>query len=500
MADGSASVADPGRYRDEIGKIEQCGIEYIPEAVRRSHPRNLFSILFGGSLTFSVIIIGWFPISFGLGFWQAATAVVVGSTLGALLLAPMGLMGPRTGTNNPVSSGAYFGVAGRIIGSILEASASLAFAALSIWTGGDALAGALSRFFGVTDDGPMRLIAYGILSVIVAFVSVLGHANMVAAQRFMIPTAGLCMLVGLIVFLPDFDPGYGGTREYILGSALSAWLLSVLVCASTVASYGPYVGDWTRHIAPKLHSDRSIMRALFLGGMFGMGGPFMWGTVTAAAIFSAGASADTPYVLGLVDGAPLWFVPALVYLGLASGTAQAVINTYGTGLDTSAIIPRLSRVQATLTACTCSAILVYVGYFYESIASAVSVFLALLACFSLPWIVMMTIGHFRRKGYYDPDALQVFNRGQKGGIYWFWWGLNLRGLGVWVISAGTGLLFASNTWFAGPGTELVGGADIGFLVAAVVAAVLYPTVLRLFPEPKEVLVYVPSAERTPIVG
>lgn len=499
VADESAPVADLGRYRDEIGRIEQCGIEYIPESVRRSHPKNLFSILFGGSLTFSVIIIGWFPISFGLGFWQAATAVVVGSTLGALLLAPMGLMGPRTGTNNPVSSGAYFGVAGRIIGSILEASASLAFAALSIWTGGDALAGALARFFGVTDDGPMRLIAYGILSVIVAFVSVLGHANMVAAQRFMIPTAGLCMLVGLIVFLPDFDPGFSGTREYILGSALSAWLLSVLVCASTVASYGPYVGDWTRHIAPKLHSDRSIMRALFLGGLFGMGGPFMWGTITAAAIFSAGATADTPYVLGLVDGAPLWFVPALVYLGLASGTAQAVINTYGTGLDTSAIIPRLSRVQATLTACTCSAILVYVGYFYESIASAVSVFLALLACFSLPWIVMMTIGHFRRNGYYDPDALQVFNRGQKGGIYWFWHGLNLRGLGVWVASAGTGLLFASNSWFAGPGTELVGGADVGFLVAAFVAAVLYPLVLRVFPEPREVLVDVPPSERTPIV-
>lgn len=27
------------------------------------------------------------------------------------------------------------------------------------------------------------------------------------------------------------------------------------------------------------------------------------------------------------------------YLGVASGTAQAVINTYGTGLDTASIIP-----------------------------------------------------------------------------------------------------------------------------------------------------------------
>ncbi|MEU4227645.1 cytosine permease [Nonomuraea sp. NPDC026600] len=496
-----ASVAPEAhhQYRDQVGKIEQCGIEYIPEEVRKSRPRNLFSILCGGSLTFSVIIIGWFPISFGLSFWQAASAVVVGSALGALLLAPMGLMGPRTGTNNPVSSGAFFGVAGRIIGSVLEATASLAFAALSIWTGGDALAGALTRFFGITDDGPMRLIAYGVLSVIVAAVSVLGHANMVAAQRFMIPTAGACMVVGFFVYLPDFDPSYAGTGSYALGSGLSTWLLSVLLCASTVASYGPYVGDWTRHIAPKVHGDRSVMRALFLGGLFGMGGPFMWGTVTAAAIFGAGATADTPYVFGLVDAAPLWFVPALVYLGLASGTAQAVINTYGTGLDTSAIIPRLSRVQATLTACTLSTVLVYVGYFDESIASAVSVFLQLLACFSLPWIIMMTIGHFRRRGFYDPIPLQVFNRGQRGGIYWFWRGFNIQALGVWIVSSVAGLLFANNTWFAGPGSDLVGGADIGFLVAAVIAAALYPIVVRIFPEPAEVLGGVPEEERTPIV-
>ena len=38
--------------------------------------------------------------------------MVVGTAVGALLLAPMALLGPRTGTNNPVSSGAHFGVVG----------------------------------------------------------------------------------------------------------------------------------------------------------------------------------------------------------------------------------------------------------------------------------------------------------------------------------------------------------------------------------------------------
>jgi purine-cytosine permease-like protein len=473
-------------HKDRAGRIEQYGIDFIPEEERKSSPRNLSSILFGGSLTFSIIVLGWFPISFGLSWWQAASAVVVGSAVGAALLAPTGLLGPRTGTNNPVSSGAFFGVAGRLIGSVLEATASVAFAALSIWTGGDALAGALTRFFGLEDTEPVRLLAYAVLAIVVTIVSVLGHSSMVLCQKFMIPTAGACLIVGLIVYGRDFDPGYPGTGSYALGSVHAAWMLSALLVASTVASYGPYAGDWTRHISPRLHPDGSIVRAMFLGGMFGLGGPIMWGVFTATVLFStATPDAETSYVLALINAAPAWFVPALIYVGLASGTAQAVINTYGTGLDTSAIIPRLNRVQATLVACAIATTLVYIGHFYSALANGVAVFLALLACSSVPWIVIITIGHFHRRGYYDTEDLQVFNRGQKGGIYWFTGGLNAVAVGAWALSFAAGLMFTNNGWFTSPGAELFGGLDLGFLVAGLVAAVVYPLALRAFPEPQE---------------
>ncbi|MGW0182646.1 purine-cytosine permease family protein [Nocardia sp. NPDC003345] len=476
----------PQFFADRMGRIERCGIEYIPEENRKSTPRNLTAILFGSSLALSVIIIGAFPVTFGLSFGQAATSVVAGTLLGAILLAPMGLMGPRTGTNNPVASGAFFGVAGRLIGSLLEATAALAFAALSIWTGGDALAGALVTVFHLDDTTVPRLIAYAVLAVIVTAISVLGHANLVAAQRFMIPTAGLCLLLGLFAYGGDFDPSYAGTGEYAFGSATATWMASFLITTSTISSLGPYAGDWTRHIAPRLHSDRAITLALFVGALC-MGIPMLWGTFTATAVLGGGAvTAEDPYVLGLVAGAPAWFVPAVLYLGLASGTAQAVINTYGTGLDTSSIVPRLNRVQATLVACGVSAALVYIGHFYSAIVAGISVFLQVLTCFSLPWIVIVAIGHFYRRGYYDVAALQVFNQGRRGGIYWFTAGFNLRGLLVWMVAAAVGLLCSSNAWFIGPGAQLFGGIDLGFLIAGVLAAVLYPLALIRYPESAEV--------------
>ena len=480
-----ADPTDPTDIADRLTSIEQHGIEFIPDAERASRPSNLFFILFGGSLTFSLIIIGWFPIAFGLGWWDAFTSVVVGAGIGACLLAPMGLMGPRAGTNNPVASGAVFGVVGRIIGSLLEATASLAFAALSIWTGGDALVGGLRALFDVQDNAYTRIIAYAILSIIVTIVSVLGHNMMVAAQKFMVPTAGLALVIGVFVYMPHFDASYKGTGTYVLGSFWPTWILAMLVSLSTVASYGAYAGDWTRHISRERFSDRRVVIAMFLGGFVGMGGPFLWGTYTSAAIFSSHvATADTPYVFGLVQAAPLWYIPGLIYLGLASGTAQAVINTYGTGLDTSSMIPKLNRVQATLVACVGATILVYAGYFYSGLINSVSIFLSLLAIFSVPWIVIMTISFFHRRGFYHVDDLQVFNRGERGGQYWFSHGLNWRALGVWLAAAVIGFFFTNTAWYVGPGTKLTGGADIGFIVGAVIAAVFYPLALKFWPEPR----------------
>ncbi|ART72510.1 hypothetical protein BTO20_31670 [Mycobacterium dioxanotrophicus] len=486
---------------DRITRIEPHGIDYIPDEERESKPSNLFYILVGGSITFSVIILGWFPIAFGLSWWAACSAVVVGAFLGALLLAPMGLMGPRSGTNNPVSSGALFGVVGRIIGTLLEASASLAFAALSIWTGGDALVAGMKALFNVSDHAVTRIVAYAVLSVIVTIVSVFGHHAMVAAQKFMLPTAGLALLIGVFVFLPKADFGYAGTGDYLLGSFWPTWLSAVLLNISTVTSYGAYVGDWTRHISKKRFSDRQVVGSLFFGGFFGLGGCILFGTFTSVAVLSSGlGDAYTPYVFGLVKAAPLWYVPLLIFLGLASGTAQAVINTYGTGLDTSSLIPKLNRVQATLAACGGATLLVYLGYFYTELMESVSVFLSLLVICSVPWIIIMIIGFIHRDGYYDVDDLQVFNRGERGGVYWFSHGLNWRALGVWATAVVVSFFFTNTAWYTGPGTELTNGADFGFIVGGVLTAVFYPLALRIWPEPRSVFAPEPNAGKVGTVG
>src|SRR5215208_2937402 len=141
-------VHRPAASGDRVGRIEETGIDFIPEAARDSRPANLAMVFFGGNLAFSVIVFGWLPVTFGLGWWSTVSASVVGLPLGTLVTAPLALLGPRTGTNNTVSSGAHFGVTGRLVGSGLTLAFALAYAAIAVWTSGDALVGAAHRLIG----------------------------------------------------------------------------------------------------------------------------------------------------------------------------------------------------------------------------------------------------------------------------------------------------------------------------------------------------------------
>src|ERR1700742_949580 len=123
--DGTAAAPE------RAGRIEETGVAHIPEAERDSRPANLATVFFGGNLAFSVIVFGWLPITFGLGWWSTVTASALGLTLGTLITAPLALLGPRTGTNNTVSSGAHFGINGRMIGSALTLFFALVYAAIA---------------------------------------------------------------------------------------------------------------------------------------------------------------------------------------------------------------------------------------------------------------------------------------------------------------------------------------------------------------------------------
>ena len=183
-----------------VRQIETHGVEQIPDNERSAGPGDLFRLIFGGANTFATAVLGSFPVLFGLSFEAGLWAIVLGVVLGSLILAPMGLFGPLNGTSNAVSSGAHFGVHGRIVGSFLSLLTAIAFFSLSVWSSGDALIGGAKRMVGLPETDLSLGLAYGVFAILVLTVCIYGFRFMLWVNRIAVWAASLLFLLGIVAF------------------------------------------------------------------------------------------------------------------------------------------------------------------------------------------------------------------------------------------------------------------------------------------------------------
>ena len=464
---------------DAVGRVETRGVDYIPEAERHSRPRELTAVFFGTQLCFGIIVLGFLPVSFGLGWWGSLTSTLVGLAVGSAMFAPLALLSTRTGTNSAVSSGAHFGVVGRIVGSLVGVFTAVGFYALTVWTGGTALVAGLHKLFGMPSGTSELAISYALIAVATLVVAIYGHANVVLANRILVPTMGLLLVIGVIVLLPHFSAQPPVAGGLLLGSYPATWLLSATTAASLPISYCPYVGDYTRYISAKRWAARRVVTAAFVGMFAGTAVALSFAIYVAMA-FPAGI---TDWVVGFVDASPTAYAAAIVLIALAGSCAQGALCVYGTGLDTSSIIPSLKRVPATLLIGALGTILVYVGAFLYDLVAAASAFLIILLVITAPWLIINLIGYLLTRGRYYGQDLQVFNMQPRvaGGAYWFTHGWNLAAMLAWMPATIIGMLFVNTTLYVGPWANVLGGIDLSFVSSAVIGGLLYAVLVKVIP-------------------
>ena len=485
----------PARRNASVTTIERHGIESIPDADREASIFDFARICWGGANSLATAVLGAFPIMFGLSFMQAALASLLGVGVGALVLAPMAIFGPINGTNNAVSSSAHFGVVGRIVGSFLSLLTAIAFFAISVWSSGDAVLGAAQRIFH-TEPTPIKFaLAYAIFALSVLIVCIYGFRLMLLVNKAAVVASSLLFGIGLIAFWHDFDAGYAGAG--LRWGEVAFWppfISAALVVLANPISFGAFLGDWTRYLS-RSTSRSALMGATVLAQLLTLL-PFLFGVVTASivAVHAPDYLPAADYTGGLLAVCPGWFMVPMLALAVLSGMSTGTTSLYGTGLDFSSVFPRLTRPQATLLIGTLASLLVFAGRFYFSLFGTLSTFVSLIVVTTTPWMVIMMIGYLVRRGFYIPDAMQVFNRGQIGGPYWFTGGWNLAGLSAWVVSSTLALLMVNIPGhFVGPLGNAAGGIDLSLVAALILPAILYPLTLYVFPEPRGV--YGPEGAR-----
>jgi purine-cytosine permease-like protein len=461
---------------DEIGRVEARGIHYVPESDRHSRPRNLAWAMFGPQFGFGNMVFGSLGIVFGLSWWSTFTAVTVGVALGSLIFAGVAIQSPKTGTNNAVSSGAFFGVRGRYLGSLISLFIGLAFFAILVWTSGQTIINVFHRIFG-TGTGHVALsIAMLVVSLISFALAIYGHATLVSTFRFIgIASAGVSLLA-LIVLAGKFHDVQGGS--YLLGEYWPTWVLTMVLAALLPITWGPFIGDYGRYIPSKAKASTCALAA----GLGIFAGCWLAEIVGAFATTTF-EDPTIAFATGFPAASPLWFAILLMIApgGLAN-IESAAMCLYNAALDVHAVFWRLTRAQLTFVISAVGLVAAYIALIGFDAIHAIEAFATLMLVTCTPWMVIMTVGHLMRHGRYEPMDLQAFADRSKTGVYWFTGGFNIKAFAAWGAAVAVGTLFTATSIVTGPLTSHVSGIDLSFTSAAVVGGVLYYALVRIFPE------------------
>jgi purine-cytosine permease-like protein len=445
--------------------IEKRGVDTLPEADRTGRPRDVLGILVGSNMCLGVVVFGWLPASFGLGFWAAVSSMVAGTLFGVLLVAPLSVISLRTATNLSTSSGGHFGVRGRLVGSTIGLLLALGYAALTLWTGGAAIVGPLHRIFGAPGGDPAYAATYAVVAALTVLVAIFGYHLLNRMSRWIAIGTAVVLVLGIFAYAEQFQTA-PVVQGYALGSFWPTWFLSAVAAGlSGPMAFITLLGDYTRYVSPRKHSPRRVLASAGVGMVLGLLLPQLFGTFTAYA-----ARAADDYVGPLVAAGPSWFLVLLLLNAVFGTVGNAGILLYSMGLDLDAIVPPVTRVQATGLVAVLATALVFLGHFAWDAQEAVTAFVLLLTAVGTPWAVITLLGFARCRGRYDADALQVYNRRSRGGIYWYTGGWNLRATAAWAAGSLTGLLSVDTSLYTGPLVRFTGGVDVSFLLAAAVSA------------------------------
>jgi NCS1 family nucleobase:cation symporter-1 len=384
-----------GIYGDRVIAVEPGGAEYIPLSERHGRPLQLFWTWTSPNLEFATVFVGVLAVAaFGLSFWQAVAAIVIGSAAGGLTHALLSARGPSRGVPQMVASRLGFGYWGNVLPAGLNSvTAGIGWFAVNSVSGTFAL-NTLTHL-----PKPLCLVIIVALQIIIAF---FGHNLVHVFERYAFPVLAVIFLITTVVILAKSSPGAPGH-----GGGIGGFLLTTGAVFGYAVGWNPYASDYTRYLPPSV--SKVAVGAWAGAGLFLSCVVLEIAGAGAATITSAGAALGDP------TGAFTGHLPAALadatLLAIALGAVAAnVLNIYSGALSFTAMGIRLPlslrRAIVALAFGVIGFIVALTGL--NDAGEKYTNFLLIIAYWIAPWLAVSFCDQWLRRGQ-DTEPL-LFDR------------------------------------------------------------------------------------------
>jgi nucleobase:cation symporter-1, NCS1 family len=409
-ADVSDTSAAPPAVPAPAGPagVEQNGINVIAESERKGQPRDLFWPWFAANISVLGVSYGAFVLGFGVSFWQAVIAGVVGIAVSFTLCGLVALAGKRGSAPTMVLSRAAFGVRGNRLPAALSWLLTVGWETVLVILATLATATVLDRL-GWGGGTGTKLLAMVVVAAITIAAGVLGFDFIMRLQAA-ITLATAALTVVYIVLVAD-EVSWDAVSSLSAGSAQAFVGALVFVMTGFGLGWVNVAADYSRYL-PRSSSSAGVAGWTAFGGSLGPVVLLLFGLLLAGSAPGLSEAIGADPIGALTTVLPTWFLVPFALVAVLGLVGGAVLDIYSSGLALLSAGVRIPRYLAAFV----DGVLMLIGTTYVVFAADdfIGPFQGFLITLGVPiaaWCgVLLADIALRRRDYAEPDLYLTTGR------------------------------------------------------------------------------------------
>jgi purine-cytosine permease-like protein len=449
--------------------LEMNGTNFIAQNERSGSARSLFWPWAAANVSLLALSYGSFFLGFGISFWQATFAAIIGTVASFFLVGISSLAGKRANAPTMTLSRAAFGVKGNVVPGLLSYLIFVGWETVLVSLATLATETVLTRV-GNIEPNISRILGFSIAAGLTIFGGVLGFQVIMRLQK-VLTVSTIVLTLGYIALTAD-QVNWSSVSAIPSGSFQA--VIGALIFGITGIGLGwvNCAADYSRYL-PRSVSSKGVI------GWTVFGASIVPITLVIYGLLLAGSSKDLSEKIAmdpigaLTTLVPTWYLipfAAVAILGLIGG---AILDLYSSGLALISVgLPVKRHIAASIDAVIMTLGTIYIVWIAGDFFGPFQGFLITLGVPIAVWSAIFVADVIMRKKDYKEEDL--FN---PKGIYGSW---NLRSLLLVAVGSVIGWGFVTNTfasWLSWQGyfLGLIGGKDgpwayanIGVILALVI--------------------------------
>ncbi|GAA5061333.1 purine-cytosine permease-like protein [Thermocatellispora tengchongensis] len=396
-------------------RVETNGINVISDAERKGTPRQLFWPWFAANVSVLGLGYGAFALGYGISFWQAALAGVLGVVVSFLLCGFVALAGKRGSAPTMVLSRAAFGVRGNRLPAVISWMLTVGWETVLTVLATLATATVFAEL-GWGGGTATKVVALVVVAALIVVAGVMGF-DLIMRLQAVITVVTAVLTVAYIAFVAD-RIDWATVSAIPAGSAPQLAGALVLLMTGFGLGWVNAAADYSRYL-PRTASGRGVV------GWTAFGSALAPVVLLVAGLLLAGSSPELSEAISgdpigaLATLLPTWYLVPFVIVAVLGLVGGAVLDIYSSGLALLAAGVRLPRFAAALIdGLIMIAGTVYVVFFATGFLGPFQGFLITLGVPIAAWCgIMLADIALRRRDYAEADLFRP--SGRYGDVRWF---------------------------------------------------------------------------------